>query len=394
MLHDGSGVLRGSEKVALELMEGMSDHRWAVLTCHEAFANAAARLPNVREVHLKPVRAVLGGSLGLGEWAVLLRQARLVARLVKQTRANLIHVNNATFSNWAVLAGWWCGIPVIAHVHSPLSRRTRLRLGVHAADRIVGVSRAILAPSLSVKSVAARCRVIYNGQAAAPAAPGNRQSARAALRLEEHDVVLGVVGVLLPGKRVDVAIKALRHLEGKLRDRAVLLVVGDGFARAELEHQAAGLRVRFLGQRDDVSALLAHVIDILLMPSEMEAFSMVLLEAGAAGLPRIASTVGGNAESIQDGIDGLLVEPGEPLALASAIAAIVSNPEFAARLGAAGAARVQTEFTQDRFLTAMAMLYREVQGDLPSRWTRLTSAAYQVFDRHRTPLSAGTRSHS
>ncbi|MCW8086464.1 glycosyltransferase family 4 protein [Sabulicella glaciei] len=374
VIHDGLGVLRGSEKVMLDLMAGLPHHRWCVLTNHAEFADAAEAQGHVASVRLETLKPVFDHGFGPSSVPLLLRQARLVERLVRETGAELIHVNNATFSNWAALAAWWCGIPILAHIHSFLSRRTRVLLGVHAVDRIVGVSRAVLEPSLGDPSLHARCVVIHNGHDWAARSRIDRSTLRADLGIPASSIVLAVVGVLLPLKRVDVAFEALRHLPAELLAGTTLLVIGDGPERAALEDHARGLPVLFLGQRDDVPSLLAEVADILLMPSEKDAFPTVLLEAAAARIPRIGADAGGTPEAIMDSVDGVLVPPGDPEALARAIAELANDAQKARRLADAAERRLAEDFSSARFLEAFEILYRDMRHNSPSRVRRIATA--------------------
>jgi glycogen(starch) synthase len=165
-------------------------------------------------------------------------------------------------------------------------------------------------------------------------------------------------------------------------------VVGDGPERAAWEAQAAGLPVRFTGQRDDVHHLLRNVIDMVILPSDSEAFSIVLLEAAAAGLPRIGSNIGGIPESIKHGVDGLIVPVRDAAALAEAISTLVRDPVLAGRYGAAARARLEAEFSVVGFLAKFTAVYDELTGSAPppcttrvwmairATWFQLTSRAY------------------
>jgi glycosyltransferase involved in cell wall biosynthesis len=120
-------------------------------------------------------------------------------------------------------------------------------------------------------------------------------------------------------------------------------IAGEGDERARLEgliaqHRLAG-RVRLVGWRADVSAFLATG-DVLAFPSYQEGFPLVLLEAMAVGLPVVSAAIPGPVEMIQDGVDGVLVPPGDPAALARALAGLIAAPENAAALGVAARAKV------------------------------------------------------
>jgi len=140
------------------------------------------------------------------------------------------------------------------------------------------------------------------------------------------------------------------------------VLIGDGPLRPELERQVreAGLsdKFLFLGQRADVPSLLAHC-DVFVLPSLSEGLPNVVLEALAAGLPVVATRVGGTPEIIRDGIDGLLVEPRDPKALADGIVRILSNPGLARSLLEAGRERVRTDFSFDRVISELEQLYQD-----------------------------------
>jgi glycosyltransferase involved in cell wall biosynthesis len=96
------------------------------------------------------------------------------------------------------------------------------------------------------------------------------------------------------------------------------------------------------------------------LPSQAEGFSNALLEYMAVGLPTIATDVGGNPEVIENGLNGLLVKPNEPAALAGAISSLLENPHFASQLGAAGRERVRRHFDFVQLTSNVDALYTEL----------------------------------
>jgi glycosyltransferase involved in cell wall biosynthesis len=116
-------------------------------------------------------------------------------------------------------------------------------------------------------------------------------------------------------------------------------------------------RVTFAGLRRDVPQLLAAAT-ISVMPSLNEALSNVLLESMAAGVPVVATRVGGTPEAVDDGVNGMLVPPGDPRAMASAIAALLSDRGRARRLGAAAQQSINERFSMERMVSATEQLYQ------------------------------------
>jgi glycogen synthase len=142
------------------------------------------------------------------------------------------------------------------------------------------------------------------------------------------------LGRLAPQKNVGTLLEAFARLPAATQ----LLLIGDGPDRPALERRAQqfGGRIHFTGfmPHAAVPAVLAHV-DLLVLPSLYEDLSSALIEAMAAGLPVVATRVGGTADLVRDGVNGLLVAPRDPAALAVAIGQILSDPVAAARMSAA-----------------------------------------------------------
>lgn len=384
----GHGPIRGADKVTLALIDGIDParYRFVLLTCHVALAEAcrARGIP----VAFHPVRMLFVPRPRLRDLVDLARFARLAVRLIRSCDVSLIHSINGSSCIWLFPAALWCRVPLLAHIHNYWSRRMRLLIGAHLADRIVGVAEGIMRGFRNDPVAARRTSIIHNGFDRLTAPVVDRVAARAELGLTPDRVVIALIGYLVALKRGDIAIAAMRALPADVAARATLLVVGDGPERAKWEAQAADLPVRFLGQRDDVHHLLRNVVDIVILPSESEAFGIVLLEAAAAGLPRIGSNVGGIPESIKHGVDGLIVPVDDALALAAAIATLARDAALARRYGEAARQRLDAHFSLAHFRNAFLAVYDALSGARPpaplarlcqavrSTWYQVTSRAY------------------
>jgi 2-deoxystreptamine N-acetyl-D-glucosaminyltransferase/2-deoxystreptamine glucosyltransferase len=168
------------------------------------------------------------------------------------------------------------------------------------------------------------------------------------------------LGRLAPQKDVGTLLEAFAYLPSGTR----LLLVGDGPDRAALQRRAQrfGSRVHFAGfvPHAAVPAVLQHV-DLLVLPSLYEDLSSVLIEAMAAGLPVVATRVGGTADLVRDGVNGLLVAPRDPAALAAAISRILAGPAAAAQLSAA-ARRTAAAYAWPGLARNVLDVYRLVTG--------------------------------
>lgn len=226
---------------------------------------------------------------------------RSLAGLMRQTTPRVVHSHLNTFSGYAILAAWRAGVPRrIAHYHAQkpahrgwakegyatLARTFERRL----ATDIVAVSQAVLR---SYDDMRQDATVVPLGIDTAPylEAP-SRDIARHELGLSMDSFVVGCVARLDGVKNQEF----LLHVHLALLEqepKAVLVLVGDGPMRQELQHRVdelgLGDSVRILGQRDDVASLLP-AFDVFALPSLLEGFAMAVLEAQAAGLPCVVST--------------------------------------------------------------------------------------------------------
>lgn len=175
-----------------------------------------------------------------------------------------------------------------------------------------------------------------------PPTAEQRAHARAALGVPVDSDVILFIGALAPEKGVDLAIRASAELPG-----GVLLVAGDGPQRRDLEALASRWmphRCLFVGPLEDPQVAYWSA-DVLIFPSLSEAMPAVLIEAGLCGLASVTTEVGAIREVIDHGATGLIVPSGDAQALASALAALMSDPSLRSAMGAAAAERCSSRFT-------------------------------------------------
>jgi glycosyltransferase involved in cell wall biosynthesis len=187
----------------------------------------------------------------------------------------------------------------------------------------------------------------------------NKIHIRSKYQIPNDIVVIATVSRLLPQKGLEYLVFALRDFYN-LRNKATLFVAGDGVSRQDLEQLVVTgclqNSIYFLGWRSDIPHVLS-CIDIFVLPSLHEGMPNVILEAMAAGLPVVATNVGGTPEVVVDGETGFLVPPRDPKALADAIVRLINDPELRKRFGQAGRERIEKHFTIQETVRKTEALY-------------------------------------
>lgn len=299
----------------------------------------------------------------------LLRLVRTLGGL----RPDLIQSHGARSNFYAAVAGRLVGTRVVLlTVHNSLydypvsgNRRniylTFNRISCRLADKILCVADS-LAGDLTERSGVDREKItiIHNGVDLERFSPARISGVpiRQELSLEGTPVI-AIIGRMTEQKGHTFFLRALGLLRNSFPGIRGF-IVGDGPLREELERQACLLGVRescaFLGVRQDIPEILAAV-NVVTVPSLSEGFPYVVLEAMAMARPVVASRVSGLPEVIEDGVNGMLVPPRDPAALATAIKFLLTNPSEARRMGQQARALVQERFSLERMVKATQDLY-------------------------------------
>jgi glycosyltransferase involved in cell wall biosynthesis len=181
-------------------------------------------------------------------------------------------------------------------------------------------------------------------------------------RRATSEVIIGTAGRLVELKGIEYLLSAAAALRREFPSLR-LEIAGSGPHRAKLEEAVAlaGLQaqVKFLGWVDDLPSLLPRW-DVFVMPSLEEGFPIAAMDAMAAGLPVIATSVGGIPELIEDGKTGWLVPPRDADALTSRVRLLLGNPEMRLNMGVAGNARVRDCFSATQMTKSFDQLYVEL----------------------------------
>jgi glycosyltransferase involved in cell wall biosynthesis len=190
---------------------------------------------------------------------------------------------------------------------------------------------------------------------------------RRELQLPLNSRIIMTVAVLREPKGIQFMIRALPEILEQCPD-VHYLIVGDGVHRAALSDLAAGLTIKnhitFAGHRTDIPNLLA-CCDIFILPTLKDALPTVLMESLAAEKPIVASDVGGVPEIIENGVNGLLVEPGNPSKLAEACLQLLEDNELSSQIVRAGSETLQNRFSIDLQIEQLSRMYEELTSHAP-----------------------------
>lgn len=288
-----------------------------------------------------------------------------IASTLRHGRADVLHVPLfSRASPYLRVAARRAGTPlVVAH---EWSRPRRAPLVRRVADRwldrgtwYVAASAAQRAELLAAGVAGSRIAIVRSGIEVERFGGISRSEARRGLGLAPETRVIVVAARLEPIKgHADLLAALPRMLEAQPNLR--VLLAGDGSLAASLrdEIHRAGLAeaVALLGEREDVSSLLAAA-DLALLPSHVEGIPSFLLEAMAARRAFVACRVGGVEEAVSDGVEGILVPPRAPAALAAAAARLLADEVSRAEMGERGRARVEREFRVEASTRRLETLY-------------------------------------
>ena len=298
-----------------------------------------------------------------------------LARLLRRERVQLLHARGWATLLEGRLAAWLApGCRMLYAYHGTTyedlrrpRRRRRLaqRLLLPHMDALLAVSPSAAQSWLAgVGLPGAQVEVIPDGvPLPTPLGPAARAALRRGLGLSTG-FAIGTVGRLDPVKDHATLLRAFAALHRNGLP-ATLLVIGDGPERGRLERaaQEAGLSaaVRFLGSRPDAARLLP-ALDLFVQSSLSEALPNALLEALAAGVPAVATAVGGTCDVLAEPETGLLVPPRDPDRLAAAMASLLAEPARRERQSAAGRRLVRARYSLDAMLRAYEQLYDRLLG--------------------------------
>jgi L-malate glycosyltransferase len=299
-------------------------------------------------------------------------QAIRLIRYLRRNRIQMVHSYGIYPNLFTVPAAWLARVPVViasirdrGDILSPWQRSLQ-RLVCRLADCVLVNASTIRETLVEQGYRADNIVVIPNGvMPPKPVAPRPEKDVRAELGIPAGAPLVIVFSRLNRMKGVEYFLEAVVQVAQRFPE-VRFLIAGDGENRAELQEQAARLgiagKVIFTGFRTDLPDLLKES-EISVLPSLSEGLSNSILEAMAAGVPVIASNVGGNPEIVEHEVTGLLVPVRDSGALAAAMIRLVEEPKLRAKFGAAGRGRIGTTFSMEASLESVEALYERLMRE-------------------------------
>ncbi len=342
---------------------------------HEVYAALAHGSPLVERLSTLPTENLL--TLPLRN-ALDIKSAVALARFIRERRVEIVHAHVARDYTLATFAarlaareGHAPRLVLTRHVLFPLGRIHRLTFA--QAARVVAVSEAVARTLRARRLVSVdKLRVVPNGvdvtRFDSALKDSDREEYRARMGLRRASLLVGTVGEISPVKGQTDFVRAAAIIKAGSETAVEFLIAGedasrDGRNRAALERLIAELglakSVRLLGRRDDVPQILAS-LDVFVSASHSEAFGLALVEAMASGTAVVATDTEGAREIIgDDGAAGMLVERGNPQALASAVLSLLADERARASVSARARVLARERWSLERMVDETQRVYEE-----------------------------------
>jgi glycosyltransferase involved in cell wall biosynthesis len=379
-LTDRVGTHGGAEHLTMQIAERLDPERFESMVCATRFSRSEQEKQTVLEaaeaLERRGVRFLgLNRHTRAHVWAW-----RPLLSLLRRERVDVIHAHKFGSNIWGVVFGQLCRVPVIVtHEHGwSFKGRAKMILDreliARGSDAFIAVSREDRRRMIEVERIAPeRAVFVANGIPALPPPSGN--DVRGELGIGKEDLVVTTVGFLRQPKAMDVLIEAAARLAPRF-PRLRVLIVGEGADRpvyeALIDKLGIGDTVKLLGLRSDVPDLLAET-DVAVLSTNSEGSPLSVMEYMDAGLPVVATRVGGIPDLIDHGVEGLLVEPRDPDGLAEAIARLLDDPDEARRMGERGRERRRREFDIDVMVRNLENLYLDLYAASDrGRWAQVS----------------------
>jgi glycosyltransferase involved in cell wall biosynthesis len=299
-----------------------------------------------------------------------LKGAWKMRQIIKQHKINIVHAQTRVSAVTSSIACRWTGIPYLTTAHGFYTPHLGRRIFPSWGQAVIAISSQVLEHLKRDFHVDSRkIHLIYNGTdfVRYREVPSESQRLERLIKfgLEKNRPLIGIVARLSPVKGHRYLLQAIHGLckEQPLQ----CLVVGDGPSREEFLSELKRLDlesiVRWIPWVENPSEVLG-LLDIFVLPSLQEGLSLSILEAQAAGVPVVASNVGGISEAVIDGETGILVPPQDSKALKTALKKILEDRQLAQRMGQTASEHIKNRFNLSRMADQVIEVYQKILRDV------------------------------
>jgi len=361
-LHNES-VMGGAEISLLNLVKGLNKK---LFTPHFACSKEGPFIEELRKIKITPDFVQFPGI----RWpnpVQICKTIRNLIDIIKKRQINLIHSNQPRSNLFGAIAAKIKGVPIVWHERClERGRFDSDNIFSFLPDRII-CNSGVVRGRFTKEKTDAKIRTIINGVDLREFDPElDRRVIRKEFNIGEDEPIIGTIGRIDPEKGYECFLESARIVSQDF-ENVRFLVVGGAFNNPSLEKSLYEMSVEkgidkntiFTGFRRDIPQIIASM-DIVVLPSEIDACSRVLFESMAMRKPLVATNAGGTTEIVQDGVTGLLVKPGDSSGMAKCIVKLLNNKNLAKQYGNAGRKRVEEMFTIERNIKETENVYLEL----------------------------------
>lgn len=390
VFYNHTGTVSGAERVLLSTVQRLqSDQRRFTLVCPEqgTLASEAERLGvNVFLVPALEARFTANPLKAVCYLASILKTTSFLRRTLLRLSPDLIHANSVRAGIVATLATIGTRLKVLWHVHDilprhPFSTATKLVACLSSRTSLVACSQAAAQPfSHSKLHSAGKSCVVHNGVDIQRLVPDDnvRNSTRRSLGFDPNHCVFGIVGQICSRKGQLGLVKAFHQVLRSVPNARLVIVGSPMFKhdheyfsalRTEITRLELEDRVQLVGHRSDVPALMQS-LDVFVLNSLVEPFSLVLLEAMALGKQVVATDSGGASEVISHGRNGLLIPTNDLESLVHALIQTGTDPALRAACGREARLHISAKFRTEKYARELLEVYAKTANgisDVPAK---------------------------
>jgi len=356
--------LGGAERVVIDLAKGLDRSRFQPFICclNEEGTFAKELKDSLIQIFELNKKAGLDFSV-IGK----------IVRIIKDHNIHLVHTHLWGANVWGRVAGFKAQVPVVVTEHNidvwkRWYHRWIDRRLAPKTNKICVVSEKVKQFYINhVHLSSSKLQVVYNGIKLSEknSDAAHVQKIKNEFNIKDGSPILANIGRLVEAKANHIFIRALEELDRRAVEFHALMI-GDGPLKEALTAQGQALirknKLTLTGLRKDVQQIL-DIVDVAVLSSTREGFSIVVLECMAKGIPFVATDVGGNREQVVDGKTGFIVDVNQPLPLAQAISKIIQDSGLASRIGENARQRAREYFSIERMVQTTQEIYAQALGE-------------------------------